>query len=59
MTGKEHSSKWNAVLTPWFFPHLLMAVLEDIFTVTAVDPDGKVFDRGKKLEKRKEEHYLT
>lgn len=23
-----------------------MSILEDIFTVTAVDPDGKIFDRG-------------
>jgi hypothetical protein len=30
---------------------LVMAVLEDVFTVSAVDPDGKVFDRGRKEQK--------
>ena len=44
-----NSTYFNSLLS-WFFqklyPGTSMSIFEDTFTVTAVDPDGKVFERG-------------
>lgn len=55
MITKNHmNTQKNYLKTSLYFDCTLplfpsMSIFEDTFTVTAVDPDGKVFERGKLL----------
>jgi hypothetical protein len=43
-SGQHNKFTWP--LTPCY-RNTFMSIFEDTFTVTEVDPDGKVFERGK------------